>query len=122
MHTIGLIFLGAMSGMISGLLGVGGAIIVIPMLVYIFGYSQISAQGTSLAMLLPPIGLLAAWRYWKQGDVNIYAAAILALSFFVFSYLGANAAVKIPDALLKRYFGVGMVLMGFFMIFEKATK
>jgi uncharacterized membrane protein YfcA len=120
MHTIGLIFLGAMSGMISGLLGVGGAIIVIPTLVYIFGYSQISAQGTSLAMLLPPIGLLAAWRYWKQGDVNIYAAAILALSFFIFSYLGANAAVKIPDALLKRYFGVGMVLMGFFMIFEKA--
>jgi len=114
-----LIALGAASGIVSGLLGIGGAIIVVPMLVYCFGYSELTAQGTSLAMLLPPIGLLAAWRYWKEGHVNFTAACILAVSFFIFSYLGANMAVKIPEALMKRIFGAGMLAIGLFMILDR---
>ena len=119
MNIFYLIALGAASGIVSGLLGIGGAIIVVPMLVYCFGYSELTAQGTSLAMLLPPIGLLAAWRYWKEGHVNFTAACILAVSFFIFSYLGANMAVKIPEALMKRIFGAGMLAIGLFMILDR---
>ena len=119
MNIFYLIVLGAASGIISGLLGLGGAIIVIPVLVYCFGYSELTAQGTSLAMLLPPIGLLATWRYWKEGHVDFTAALILAVSFFAFSYLGANMAVKIPEILMKRIFGVGMLAVRLFMILEK---
>jgi uncharacterized membrane protein YfcA len=122
MQIFCLVLLGAVSGIVSGLLGLGGAIIVIPALVYFFGFNELSAQGTSLAMLLPPIGLLAAWRYWKEGHVDLTAACVLALSFFVFSYLGANAAVRIPDALMKRIFGIAMVAIGMFMILEKGGK
>ena len=116
MNIFYLIALGAAAGIVSGLLGIGGAIIVVPMLVYCFGYSELTAQGTSLAMLLPPIGLLAAWRYWKAGHVNFAAACILAVSFFIFSYLGANMAVKIPEMLMRRIFGAGICAVGLFMI------
>lgn len=119
MQIFYMIVLGAVSGIVSGLLGLGGAIIVVPALVYCFGYSELTAQGTSLAMLLPPIGLLATWRYWKEGHVNLPAACILAVAFFIFSFLGANLAVKIPDVLMKRIFGVGMLAVGLFMILEK---
>lgn len=119
MQIFYMIVLGAVSGIVSGLLGIGGAIIVIPALVYCFGYSELTAQGTSLAMLLPPIGLLAAWRYWKEGHVDLTAAFILAVSFFIFSLLGANLAVKIPDLHMKRIFGMGLMAIGLFMILEK---
>lgn len=119
MNIFLLIVLGAVSGIVSGLMGIGGAIIVIPVLVYFLGYSELTAQGTSLAMLLPPIGLLAAWRYWKEGHVDVTAACILAVSFFIFSYLGASVAVKVPEMLMKRIFGVGMLAIGLFMILEK---
>ena len=119
MNIFYLILLGAASGIVSGLLGLGGAIIVIPVLVYCLGYSELTAQGTSLAMLLPPIGLLATWRYWKQGHVDFTAACILAVSFFIFSFFGAELAVKLPEALMKRIFGVGILLIGLFMILEK---
>jgi uncharacterized membrane protein YfcA len=119
MQIFYMILLGAAAGMVSGLLGLGGAIIVIPSLVYFFGYSELAAQGTSLAMLLPPIGLLATWRYWKAGHVDLQAAIILAISFFIFSYLGANFAVKLPDVLVKRIFGAAIIAVGLFMVLER---
>ena len=119
MNIFYLIALGAAAGIVSGLLGLGGAIIVIPVLVYCLGYNELTAQGTSLAMLLPPIGLLATWRYWKSGHVDFTAAFILAVSFFIFSYFGASMAVKIPEILMKRIFGAGILAAGLLMILEK---
>ena len=108
--------LGASAGVMSGLFGIGGAVLVIPALVFLFGFEQQMAQGTSLAMLLPPIGLLAAWRYWKSGYVEIGVALVLALTFFVGAALGAHFAVQIPQALMKRIFGGFITLIGLFML------
>ena len=116
MHPILLGVLGAFSGVFAGFFGIGGAVIVIPALVYLFGFNQQTAQGTSLAMLLPPIGLLAAWRYWKAGHVDLTAAVILAACFFVFAAVGAHFAVQLPQHLMKRLFGGALAAIGIFML------
>jgi uncharacterized membrane protein YfcA len=108
--------LGAAAGVLSGLFGLGGGAIVIPALVFLFGMGQHEAQGTSLAMLLPPIGLLAAWRYWKSGYVDIGVAAILALTFVVGAAVGAHYAVKISQVHMARLFGGALVAIGVLMI------
>ena len=108
--------LGAAAGVVSGLFGIGGAVLVVPALVYIFGFSQHMAQGTSLAMLLAPIGILATWRYWQAGHVNIPVAVVMAVAFVLFAALGAHFAVNIPQLLMKRLFGGALVAIGLFMI------
>jgi len=117
MHLIFLAILGAAAGVFSGLFGLGGAVIIIPALVFIFGFKQQSAQGTSLAMLLPPIDLLAVWRYWKSGFVDLKVAAILAAAFFVGAALGAHFAVGLNEGLMGRLFGGALILIGAVMIF-----
>ena len=101
---------GAAAGAFSGMFGLGGAVIIIPVLVYIFGFQQQTAQGTSLAMLLPPIGLLAAWRYYNAGHVNVGAA--ISHAIIVSRELGlpcvvsaTDATVRIPDGALIRVDG-----------------
>lgn len=118
MHLVGFVSLGACAGIVSGLFGVGGAVVVVPALVYLFGFSQHDAQGTSLAMLLAPIGILATWRYWHAGHVNIPAAIAMAAAFVLFAALGAHFAVNIPQLLMKRLFGGALVAIGAFMIFN----
>ena len=108
--------LGAAAGVFSGLFGIGGAILIIPALVYFFGFEQQMAQGTSLAMLLPPIGLLAAWRYWQAGQVKIGVAVVMAIAFFLGAAIGAHFAVQIPQALMKRIFGGVIASIGIFML------
>jgi uncharacterized membrane protein YfcA len=118
-HLIILIFVGILSGLLAGVFGVGGAIIVIPALVFILGFSQHDAQGTSLAFMLPPVGILATWNYWKAGHVNWKIALILSLTFVVGSYLGSHFSINISDKLLRRLFGVLMILVAIKMIFSK---
>ena len=114
-----LILIGFLAGIISGFAGVGGGIIVVPALVLFLGFSQAQAQGTSLAMMLPPIGILAAYNYFKSGYVNIKYAAILAVVFIIGSYFGSKVAVGLPEITLKRIFGVLMLLVAFKMMFGK---
>lgn len=118
-HLIILIIVGILSGMLAGIFGVGGAIIVIPALVFILGFSQHDAQGTSLAFMLPPVGILATWNYWKEGHVNWKIALILSLTFVVGSYLGSHFSINMSDKLLRRLFGVLMILVAIKMIFSK---
>ena len=118
-HLIILIVVGILSGMLAGIFGVGGAIIVIPALVFILGFSQHDAQGTSLAFMLPPVGILATWNYWKAGHVNWKIALILSLTFVVGSYLGSHFSINLSDKLLRRLFGVLMILVAIKMIFSK---
>ncbi len=99
------VFLGLLAGILSGFMGVGGGILLIPALVYFFGLTQHQAQGTTLAVLVPPIGLLAAWKYYTSGNVKLGIAAFICLGFFLGGWLGAVLAEKIPDLLLKRCFG-----------------
>jgi uncharacterized protein len=111
-----LAIVGAAAGVFSGFFGLGGAVVVVPALVYFFGMSQHMAQGTSLAMLLPPIGLLAVWRYYQAGQVNLMIAAILALAFFIGAALGAHFAVQVPQLWMKRLFGLVMAGIGIAMV------
>ena len=106
---IGLI--GLAGGVLSGLLGIGGAIIIIPALVMFLGYSQQMAQGTTLIMMVLPVGALAAWQYYQQGFVDMKTAAVLAIAFFIGGYFGAKYAVHIPQETLKKAFAIGLVLI-----------
>ena len=101
---LGLIVIGIITGVMAGTLGIGGAIIMIPALVYFTGVTQLTAQGTSLAVMLPPIGIIAAYNYYKAGHVNIKFAIILAVAFLVGSYFGSNLALNLPQPLLKKIF------------------
>lgn len=118
-HLVILIVVGILSGLLAGIFGVGGAIIVIPALVFILGFSQHDAQGTSLAFMLPPVGILATWNYWKEGHVNWKIALILSLTFVVGSWLGSQFSINMSDKLLRRLFGVLMILVAIKMIFSK---
>ena len=119
MNMLLYLLLGLVTGVFSGLIGIGGAIIIIPCLVLLFGLSQHTAQGTTLALMVPPIGLLAAWIYYKQGFVDLKIAALICLGFFVGGLAGAQLAMKIPDALLRKIFGVVLLLASLKMIFFK---
>ncbi len=118
-HLIILIVIGILSGMLAGIFGVGGAIIVIPALVFILGLSQHEAQGTSLAFMLPPVGILATWNYWKSGYVNWKIALVLSLTFVVGAYLGSHLSINISDRTLRRLFGGLLILVALKMIFSK---
>ena len=113
------LLLGVVAGVLSGFLGLGGGAVIIPALVYLFKFSQHQAQGTTLAMMIPPIGLLAAWKYYTQGNVKINIAAIMCIGFFLGALVGAQYVHKIPDALLKRFFGAFLLVISLRMIFGK---
>jgi len=114
-----LIGIGILTGVMAGMLGIGGAIIMIPALVFILGISQQTAQGTSLAVMLPPVGILAAYNYYKAGQVNIKFAIILAIFFLVGSYFGSKLALTLPQNVLKKIFGVLLLLVAIRMLFSK---
>jgi uncharacterized membrane protein YfcA len=114
-----LIVIGIITGVMAGMLGIGGAIIMIPALVFLLGISQQTAQGTSLAVMLPPVGIIAAYNYYKAGHVNIRFAIILAVFFLVGSYFGSRMALNIPQAALKKIFGVLLLLVAAKMLLSK---
>ena len=114
-----LIVIGIITGIMAGMLGIGGAIIMIPALVFLLGISQQTAQGTSLAVMLPPIGVIAAYNYYKAGYVNIRFAIILALFFLIGSYFGSKLALNIPQSILKKTFGILLLLVAAKMLLSK---
>jgi uncharacterized membrane protein YfcA len=113
------LLLGLVAGTFSGLIGIGGAIIIIPSLVLLFGLSQHTAQGTTLALMVPPIGLLAAWTYYKQGFVDLKIAGLICLGFFAGGLIGAKFAAEIPGEILRKIFGVVLFVASLKMIFFK---
>jgi uncharacterized protein len=113
------ILLGLTVGVLAGILGIGGAVFIVPALVYIFGWEQHLAQGTTLAMLVPPIGILAAWTYYKAGHVDFRVAALLCVGFFVGGYFGGLFANQLPAESLRRIFGVALLAISLKMIIGK---
>ncbi|MBN1871766.1 MAG: sulfite exporter TauE/SafE family protein [Candidatus Omnitrophica bacterium] len=110
---------GLIAGIASGFLGIGGGIIIIPALVLIFGLTQHQAQGTTLALMIPPIGLLAAMKYYQAGNVNLKIALFVCLGFFFGGYLGASFVHHVPDVILRKVFGVVMLFVSLKLIFLK---
>jgi len=113
------LLLGLVAGVLSGLVGIGGGTIIIPALVFLFGFTQHKAQGTTLALLVPPIGILGAWTYYKQGFVDLKAAMFIVLGFFLGGLLGARVAVGVPDTVLRKVFGVYLLVVAVQMFFGK---
>jgi uncharacterized protein len=114
-----LILIGLAAGTLGGMMGVGGAIIMIPAMVYFLGMSQHSAQGTSLAVMLPPVGFLAVYNYYKSGEINIKYAIVIGLAFVIGGYFGSKLSLKVPSDMLRKIFGVFMLLMAIQLIFGK---
>lgn len=109
MTWLTLIAIGIAAGLVSGLVGIGGGIIIAPALVILAGFSQKMAQGTTLALLVPPIGILAALTYYKQGYVNVYAAVFIILGFVVGSFLGAKYLTGMSNDVVTRVFALFLI-------------
>jgi uncharacterized protein len=114
-----LLLIGLIAGLLGGLLGLGGGIIMIPAMVFLLGFTQHEAIGTSLAVMLPPIGMFAAYNYYKAGDVNLKYALIIAVAFMAGSWLSSKFAVSIPENILKKIFSILLVLVAAKMFFSK---
>jgi len=114
-----LIVIGILAGLLSGVVGVGGGLIMIPLLIILLGLSQHQAQGTSLAVMLPPIGILAAINYHKAGFVEWEYAMIIAVTFIIGGYFGSKYAVSLRPEIVKRVFGIVMLIGALKMIFSK---
>ncbi|MCM8823508.1 MAG: sulfite exporter TauE/SafE family protein [Candidatus Omnitrophica bacterium] len=113
------LIVGLLAGVSSGFFGIGGGTVLIPALVYIFGLTQHEAQGTTLAIMVPPIGLLAAIKYYLEGNVKLSMAIFICLGFLVGGLIGAQFVHKIDDYLLKKLFGVYLLLISIKMIMGK---
>ncbi len=118
-EIIVLLLTGLAAGLLSGFLGIGGGIVVIPVLVYILGYSQQTAQGTSLALLLPPIGLFAVINYYNSGFVDLKAAGLMIITFIIGSYFTSKLAVDMNETYLKKGFAIFLIIYAVNLLIEK---
>lgn len=119
MQTTLLILLGMAAGVASGLVGIGGGVILVPALVFLFGLTQHQAQGTTLALMVPPIGIIAAWSYWREGFVDLRIAGLICVGFLIGSLLGARFSISLSNVSLQKAFGVFLLLLSLKMIFNK---
>ena len=114
-----LIIIGLLAGLLSGLVGVGGGILIIPLLIMFLGFTQHQAQGTALFAMLPPIGILAAMNYYKEGFVKWEYAAVIALTFVVGGYFGSKLSISLPNQIVRRVFGFVMLIGAIKFLFSK---
>jgi uncharacterized protein len=117
-----LMIIGLKAWVFGGMFGLGGAIVMIPALVYFLGVDQHTAQGTSLAVMLTPIGLFAVDNYYKDGQVNIWYAVIIAITFMIGGYFGSKIVLNLPEQLMKKVFAVFLILVALKLIFSKQAR
>jgi uncharacterized protein len=110
------VLIGLVAGLLSGVFGIGGGVVIVPALMYLAGFTQHRATGTSLAVLLPPIGLAAMWEYYRHDDVSVRAAMIMAAAVFVGGWLGALVANRVSGPYLRLAFGIFVVVLGVSLI------
>ena len=113
-----LLLIGLTAGFVSGLIGIGGGIVMVPMLVYMLTFDQKTAQGTTLLMFMVPIGIFGVYNYYKAGHVDIKTAAIMAVTFMVGSYFGSKTAISLDTRIVKQIFAVAIILIGIRMLWK----
>tara|TARA_R110000737_G_scaffold353481_1_gene405966 strand:- start:6068 stop:6475 length:408 start_codon:yes stop_codon:yes gene_type:complete len=113
-----LVLIGIASGILSGFVGVGGGIIIVPAFIFLLGMNQLNAQGTSLFVLLLPIGILAVMNYWKAGQINWIYGLIVSLAFVAGGYFGSKLALRISPNLVRLIFGIIMVFISFKLLYS----
>ena len=111
------ILIGSIAGVVMGTIGIGGGAIIIVSLLFLAHFPQKVAQGTTLLIVAAPVSLLAAYNYYRNGFVNLKAAAVIVICFLIFSFVGSQIAVILPKEILKRILGVGLILTGFKILF-----
>ncbi len=116
---LSLVLIGILAGMLSGLVGVGGGVIMVPLLVLLLGFSQHQAQGTSLAVLVVPVTAVAVYAYYKEGHIDWRYAAIIAVFFVIGGFFGSKIAIGLDEKMLKRTFGIILLLIAGKMLLEK---
>lgn len=114
-----LLCIGLFAGILSGMVGIGGGVIIVPALAYFMSMSQHEAQGTSLAVLLLPVGVLAVYQYYQAGYVDVRSSLIIATTFVVGGLIGSKIAIAVDQNMLKKIFGIFMLLISLKMIFGK---
>lgn len=117
--VISYILLGLLAGGLSGLIGIGGGVIIVPILVYLFRLSQLQAQGTTLALFVLPIGFLATWQYYRQGYVDLKITVLIAIGFIVGSIFGSKIALVLPTKILTKIFGGILLIVAAKMLLSK---
>jgi len=117
-----LLIIGLLAGMLSGMVGVGGGIIIVPALVYFLAFSQKSAQGTSLGILLLPVGILAVTEYYKQGHIDIKVVLMVSAGFLIGGFFGSKLAIVLPEQTLKKIFALMLILTAIKMLFIDKDK
>lgn len=116
-----LIMIGLGAGMLGGLVGIGGGIVIVPALVYFLNYTQTQAQGTSLGLLLLPLGVLGFLQYYSNCQkantpIDLKVIAIMSIGFLIGNYFGSKIAIKIDQTLLKKIFAIFIILIGLKML------
>ncbi len=119
LNAVWSLLVGILAGVMSGLFGIGGGIVIVPLFVFLLGYSQHKAQGTSLAALLLPVGLLGVLEYHKEQNVNLQAGLIAAIGLFLGALAGAKIAVGLDPLLMRRGFSVFLALVAAYLWFKK---
>lgn len=114
-----LLFIGICAGFLSGMVGIGGGIVIVPMLVYFLGFDQHTAQGTTLFMFLFPIGILGVMNYYNKGNVDMKTAAVICTTFILGSYFGSKLALSIDKTTITKVFGIIFLIISLKMIFGK---
>ncbi len=117
-----LVIIGLGAGVMSGMFGIGGGIIIVPALVYFVGFSQHEATGTSLAILLPPVGLGAVIEYYRYGNVDLRSAVIVALGLFIGAWIASSVANRVSESFMRLAFGVFLMLIGASIIVDTLRK
>lgn len=117
--VLALVLIGLAAGVLSGFVGIGGGLLIVPCLVYFLGLTQHEAQGTSLVMMLPPIGILACYNYYQSGNLNWKYGLVLASVFVVGAFFGSKFSLKLSPTTVKRVFGVILLFASIKMIFSK---
>jgi uncharacterized membrane protein YfcA len=117
-----LLLIGLVAGMLSGMVGIGGGIVIVPALIFFLAFSQKTAQGTSLGLLLLPAGILGAMQYYKQGHIDIKVVVVLAIGFILGNLFGSKIALSISDEKLKKVFAIFIMLVAIKMLFFDKTK